>query len=125
MKTNKWIDGFERAQAWPKKVRRSTMSLACCYDFAINDFAFLCVLCVLLRLNQFGLWKGGVAVSRCHRIIAIQRRLPIANYRPQKGTNLHPTPFITNSSTVKPFLSGAPLPTSGGKNRMNGKEVDT
>ncbi len=29
------------------------------YDFAINDFAFLCVLCVLLRLNRFGSWRGG------------------------------------------------------------------
>jgi hypothetical protein len=89
---------------------------------ALMILPFLCVLCVLSPLNQFGLWKGRVAVSRCHRIITIQRRLPIANYRPQKvpiSIQLHPSLTHRRES-----LSGAPLRNSG-KNRMNGKEGDT
>ena len=43
----------------------------------------------------------------------------------KKGTNLHPTPPITNPSTVKPFLSGGTPLRNSGKNRKNGKEVDT
>jgi len=106
-----------------KKAPQERHVFSCCYDFAINDFAFS-----VRSLRSFAAKSVWIMERRSRGFSSPDYRDSAASSHRQlpatKGTNLHPTPPITNPLTVKPFLSGAPLPTSG-KNRMNGKEVDT
>jgi hypothetical protein len=101
MKTNKWIVGIGASEGRLEKLRRSAMSIAA-YDFAFSVRS-------LRSLAAKSVWimerrSRGFSLSPDYRDSATSshRQLPAT-----KGTDLHPTPPITNPSTVKPFLSGA------------------